>query len=184
MLKYSIISATLLPLTFVATSSLARPLGPPLDDQPRLAVFIERFDTDGNGRVTRQEIEAVRAADFAGADLDGDGALGYVELQTLEEQQKAERLAHAFASLDEDDSGAISDREFVDGHPREGAEAAAFVFSIADTDGNDSLSQEELAALRQLGPGPWHFTILDHNSDGSISQDEFVAASSPRRRGR
>jgi len=184
MYKHLIISATLLPFALITTPSLARSLDPQLDEQSRMALVLEQFDTDGNGRITREEIEAVRAAEFASTDLDGDGALSYAELQALEQQHKAERLAHRFATLDADDSGAISDREFVDGHPHEGATAAAFVFSTADTDANDRLSLTELEALKQLDPSPWHFANLDQNSDGDVSQDEFVSASSPRRRGR
>jgi len=180
--KHLIIVATLLPLTLAAATGSARPLDPALDTHHRTAPLLQRFDADANGRVTREEIEAVRAEDFSAADQDGNNTLSYTEVRALEQQHQAERLAHKLTALDQDGNAAISELEFVDGHPQEWAMAAAIVFSTADLDGNGSLGLEELEALKQAGPGPWRFANLDQNGDGALSQDEYLSASSPHRR--
>lgn len=174
MKKYLIIGATILPLAFITASGLARPGGA---GQPE--GFLARFDSDGDGRVTRSEIEAVRAAEFTAADSDGSDALSFAELNAHEQQQRAERQAQDFARLDQDGSGGISTQEFVDGHPQERAIAAATVFGLADSNSDGSLSLTELEALRQ-DPAPWHFANLDADGDGGISQDEFTSAPPPR----
>ena len=111
--KKLIIGTAILPLALVCATSIARMPGPP---------SLERFDADDDGRVTREEIEAVRAAEFADADSDGDGVLSFAELEAFEQQQRQERLAEEFAQLDQDGSGGISAQEFSDGNPQDRAE--------------------------------------------------------------
>lgn len=168
--KQLIIGTAILPMAFICVTALARMPGPP---------SLERFDTNGDGRVTREEIEAVRATEFKAADSNGDDSLSFSELGAFEQQQRQDRLAEEFALLDQDGSGGISAQEFTDGHPQDRAAAAATVFGLADLDGDASLSLEELDALRQGGPGPWNFANMDQDGSGSVSQEEFTSAAPP-----
>lgn len=178
--KHLIIGAALLPLAFITTSGMARMPGPPPDEQ---AAFLERFDTDGDGLVTRQEIEVARAAEFNAADSDADGTLSFSELEALEQQQQEERLNSEFALLDQDDSDGVSLTEFTEGHPQNDAVAATAVFGFADLDSGGSLSLAELDALKQGGPEPWRYANLDQDGDGNVSKDEFTSATPPHRSG-
>lgn len=70
------------------------------------------FDTDGDGVVTQDEINAVRAAELAEFDADGDGTLTLEEYQALWLARVYERMVDAFQHLDADGDGQITDEEF------------------------------------------------------------------------
>jgi Ca2+-binding EF-hand superfamily protein len=139
---------------------------------------MEQFDSNGDGLVTHAEIEAARAAEFAGADSDQDANLSYSEFTALQAQRKAERLASEFAMLDQDSSDSISAEEFADGQPQERADKAALIFSLADSDSDGGLSLSELQALRETH-SLHHYVHLDQNDDGIVSEAEFTSAAPP-----
>jgi Ca2+-binding EF-hand superfamily protein len=93
---------------------------------PKLA----RYDTDGDGRVTREEVQAARLEEFRQADTNSDGNFSLEEMQALREQKKGER----FESLDSDASGSISEAEFLNAHPHGSQTAVSTVFGFADSD--------------------------------------------------
>ncbi|MFV0245744.1 MAG: EF-hand domain-containing protein [Qingshengfaniella sp.] len=57
----------------------------------RSAAFIERFDTDGDGAVTAEEMETYRLRHFTAADANGDGMLSAEELAAMSEMMAEER---------------------------------------------------------------------------------------------
>ncbi|MEL7416234.1 MAG: hypothetical protein AAGJ92_10140, partial [Pseudomonadota bacterium] len=52
----------------------------------------EAIDTNGDGQVTPEEMEAMRAARFAEVDTNGDGELSQAELLARAEQRDADRM--------------------------------------------------------------------------------------------
>ena len=72
----------------------------------------QMFDADGDGEVTRAEIEQGRAAQFAKADTDGNGTLSAQELEQATEAMRKEMMQRRFTMLDADGDGEISAKEF------------------------------------------------------------------------
>ena len=70
-----------------------------------------RVDADGDGEVTRAEIDAFRTAQVSGADTGGDGALSIEEFDTLYRQFTRTRMVRVFQRLDRDGDGVVSAAE-------------------------------------------------------------------------
>lgn len=108
---------------------------------------IETYDTDGDGIVTQEEIEAERTARFAAADADGDGALSPEEMIAMEEaRQEAARLARAtqtVETMDDNGDGLLQAEEMEARMP-----LLAPIFDRLDTDGDDGISLAEIEAAR------------------------------------
>lgn len=114
---------------------------------------LETYDADGDGTVTREEIETGRADRFAAADADGDGALSAGELIAMEEViQEEVRLARAAAvvtRMDDNGDGLLQNEELEARLPQ-----IAPLFDELDTDKDGGISQAELEARRpQRGEG-------------------------------
>jgi hypothetical protein len=182
-MKQTLLSTAVLCIALTSFGAAARP-PEPSQGPGGMAGFLARFDSDGDGLVTRQEIEAVRAAEFQEADSNADGSLSYDEFVAMQQQRRAERLANDFALLDQDGNGAISGSEFSDGQPQEQADVAAVLFGLADLDADASLSLAELQALRESGHGMRRYAQLDEDGDGSVSAAEFAGAPPPTGSGR
>lgn len=113
---------------------------------PGGAMF-ERFDTDGNGEITRAEIEAHQAEMFKAADTNGDGLLSEDELRAAAEQRRDQRFARMIEAMDENGDGLLSPDEMADG--REG-----MIFQQLDADKDGVVTREEAAAAaRDRGRG-------------------------------
>ncbi|MGR3542091.1 MAG: EF-hand domain-containing protein [Hasllibacter sp.] len=121
------------------------------------------LDADGDGQVTRAELDAYRAAladrRFAAADADGSGTLDAAEILSAREARadarRDARAARLIERLDTDGDAAVSRAELAgaaDG--RRGGRA----LDRADTDGNGTLSRAEWEAFepRDRGPGRDH----------------------------
>lgn len=78
----------------------------------RAGELMETFDTDGDGTVTQEEIDGVRAAELAEFDADGDGMLSLEEYQELWLANVYERMVDAFQNLDADGDGEVTEEEF------------------------------------------------------------------------
>lgn len=101
--------------------------------QAREGALLENADSDHDGKVTRQEFTAARAAQFAKLDSDNDG---FVD----DAAAGGQRAAAVRGRLDRDGDGKISKEEFVDG--------PALLFTRFDADHNDVLDAKELQAAR------------------------------------
>lgn len=71
----------------------------------------EAADADGDGQVTRAEIESYRAAQVARADTSGDGALSLEEFETVFRDVTRPGMVDAFQRLDADGDGQITEAE-------------------------------------------------------------------------
>lgn len=89
-----------------------------------LAGFIEIYDTDGDGEVTRAQFDAQRAATFTATDVSRDGKLDRDEyakefvarLERQIESRRHDQLKQGgvrFKSIDEDKNGSISRAEYL-----------------------------------------------------------------------
>lgn len=111
----------------------------------------DRIDSDGNGQLSKAEIEAAHQARFKAADTDGDGFLGQAELTALLQKEVAERAARMMARRDANGDGKLS--------PQEMGPAAGLaegmrerMFARMDADGNGELSKAEIeAAVKAMG---------------------------------
>ena len=142
-----------------------------------VAKFIAQYDSNQDGTVTTEEIQAARVAEFQQADINANGSLELQELQADMESKQAEHQATRFAQIDTDGNGQLSVAEFQDSHPRTDTGMATTLFGLADQDKNETLSLEEFTALRSPEGHVWHhFAQLDSDGDGVISAAEYTAA--------
>lgn len=74
--------------------------------------MFQRFDQDGDGKVTRAEMEAVRDGKFGEFDGDGDGEMSLDEFQGLWLQMARSRMVDHFQHLDADGDGKITRAEY------------------------------------------------------------------------
>ncbi len=139
MKKSVVICAVLAGVALTGTAAIARDHGP-RDPQ---AMF-ERFDTDGDGLVTRAEIEATRDARFEDLDADGDGSVTEEEFTASAVERARARAAEAFARLDVDGDGVLSEDTLA---ARGGSsKRLERMFSRIDANGDDAISPEEVEA--------------------------------------
>ncbi|UNK58891.1 EF-hand domain-containing protein [Pseudoxanthomonas daejeonensis] len=82
----------------------------------RTGDYLQRMDTDGDGRISQDEYVAWMSYAFERMDADGDGVLSTTELPggrgkpiTIEEHRR--RLAERFVRQDADKSGHLDARE-------------------------------------------------------------------------
>lgn len=113
------------------------------------AIF-EMFDTNGDGEVTRTEIEERAEARFDAADTNGDGTISEAEFVAAAADRARERAAEAFARLDVDGDGSLS-RDVMS--MRKGGSARIDrVFSRIDANGDDTVTRAEFdAAAERFG---------------------------------
>ena len=106
-----------------------------------------RADADGDGLLTRAEVEAARDRLFTRLDRDGDGALGQREVAALQDRLAlrrdiaVKRIGLVAARRDEDGDGRITRAEMGGGPD---------LFSLLDSNGDDALSMGERRRARAL----------------------------------
>ena len=116
------------------------------------------LDTNGDGVLSVEEMQAPMLERFQSADTDGDGSLSADELNAAR-PEKGEGKRFGGGKFGKN-GGNRGDR-------------AAKMIAKLDSDGDGLLSLEELSA----NPKPAQmFEKIDANGDGAISQEEFDAA--------
>jgi Ca2+-binding EF-hand superfamily protein len=140
-----IVAAVLMGAAAFAQDSGMGPGGMPRGAGPKFD--FSAMDADKDGKVTKAEIEAFRAARFAQADANKDGSLSPEEMAAAHDsmmaQRKADREAKMFKRMDKDGNGLISQDEMPI------PPNADKMFDRMDTDGDGAISQAELDAAQQ-----------------------------------
>ena len=76
-----------------------------------MRTLFDAVDADGDGTVTREEVDSYRASRLAEVDASGDGALSIGEFDTLYRDFTRSRMVDMFQDLDADGDGVISAAE-------------------------------------------------------------------------
>ncbi|SDT97857.1 EF-hand domain-containing protein [Stappia sp. ES.058] len=74
--------------------------------------FMERFDTDADGKVTQTEIDATVAEMYGAADADSSGGVTLEEFKAAYARELSDRKVRAFQRLDTDGDGSVTKAEF------------------------------------------------------------------------
>jgi len=74
--------------------------------------FFEEADTDGNGELSMEEIEAARTKTFAKHDADGDGELTLAEYEALFVEMMRPMMVRSFQFLDPNGDAVVTVEEF------------------------------------------------------------------------
>jgi Ca2+-binding EF-hand superfamily protein len=166
MKKPLIVAACAAALLGVSGAALAQS-GPPHPHAGRLM----SHDGNGDGAVTRAELDAARASEFARLDADRDGALTGEELRAAHQGHRGHGPGEG-PRPDANNDGTVTREEFL---ARPNA-----MFDAMDANDDGVLSSAEMAEhrshrgrsdhRRRRGPDPVRF---DSNRDGRITQAEF-----------
>ena len=141
--------------SLLAAALLSAGIALPAYAQSPQALF-DRYDADGDGRVTTAKVQAWRAEFFDRADSDANGYVTETEIQTMREQAQARaeeagrgsnrgrrgpRRQNPIERYDADQDGQLSRTEYVDA-PFEALERF-------DANGDGALSLDELPRRRR-----------------------------------
>lgn len=161
-------------LTLPATSAMAR--GGPSGGFGSVLEFSD-LDLNGDGQLTKEELQNQGKARFAKLDADGDGQLSAAELEAAAAERQKDRVSTMIERLDTDKNGTLSEEELQAARDMGGKRMKR------DRDGDHG---------RKHGGKRWGngkrgddrrearmermFDRVDANEDGVISQEEFDAA--------
>ena len=110
-------------------------------DNAQVSEMLSRADSNGDGQVTRKELEKSRSKTFERLDRTNDGV---INAKDRPPRPFSKRFDDAFSRIagefDANEDGQVTRKEFVQG-PTTG-------FDAADLDGNDILSGDEIAKLK------------------------------------
>lgn len=108
-----------------------------------------QIDTNADGAISLEEMQAQHDKRFTDADTDKNGELSDAEMAASHPNGDAARGTRIFKALDADNSGGLSKAEVQN---RGGNEKVHF--AAMDADSNGSISQAEFDAMGGKG-GPW-----------------------------
>ena len=145
--------------------------GATLAQGPDRAAFFATLDADGNGSLTRAELEAHAEARFASADADGDGFLTADELRAAQQAHREDHGKRMLERLDSDGDGKLDAAELAKGKKGKSDQRAGRMIERLDTDNDARLSRAEL--LSRHDPARV-FGRLDANANGAVTAEEFA----------
>lgn len=128
----------------LATPAVAQPKagsdGVPLDRGVWFEEMFDEIDRDGDGIITRREMDEHRRARFQEADTDGDGRLSRDEMIAAREARMEARMDRRMRLLDANDDGHLSFDEM----PGPGGRMMRW----ADLNDDGAIDREEMQAMR------------------------------------
>ena len=83
------------------------------DRRPSMKRLLDRFDTNGDGKLTQDEISQAQTARLKQFDTDSNGQLSLEEFQSLWVQEKRNRMVDRFQKLDDDGDAVVTQAEFL-----------------------------------------------------------------------
>lgn len=111
------------------------------------------LDANGDGKITRDEFEARRAAEFAATDADGDGNISREELVAhivARATDRAEGMADRMMEHRDANADGVLSADEMAGDDRQQARLDR-MFERFDDDGDGALSQAELDDIGMMG---------------------------------
>jgi len=156
--------------------------------------FMERLDTNKDGKITKAEYEASRAAEFKSADKNGDGSISKEEFAAYGDQRRSDFVDRMFARLDKNGDGKLDAAELAArrgdraerGDKAEKGDRAdrgerrertgRINFERADAAKKGFLTLEDLTKARSArfeAAMKKRFDALDTNRDGKLAADEL-----------
>lgn len=136
-LKLSILTVALA-VAGVTTAEAKRGMGGMHD------VDFETLDSNGDGKITKAELEARGAARFAKLDTDGDAAVSAAELEAHLQERAKDNAARMMEKLDADGDGKLTQAEMESRRHRGGGR----MFSRMDANDDGAISKEEFDAAK------------------------------------
>lgn len=103
----------------------------------------EDLDTNADGQLTKEEMQAHMQGRFDEADSNGDGVLSLEEMQAHAAAKAAERAGRMIEHLDKDGDGGVSFEEM------QARRGGGKMFERADTDGDGAITKAEFDAARE-----------------------------------
>ncbi|HXJ01545.1 MAG TPA: hypothetical protein VNH44_09990 [Micropepsaceae bacterium] len=130
---------------------------------PASAALLLRYDANHDGVITREEMEAGLKADFAAADMNGDGCLDPSEVRAENQARLTRDGAEASPLVDWNLDGCVDAREF--------GNTVHSYFDLADKTKDGKVSMIELRGpSAPLGPRTGAAVRTGMNPDGSTTQ--------------
>lgn len=114
----------------------------------RLQKALDRFDVNGDGSISQDEIDQVRSERLKSFDKDGDGALSIAEYEALWLDAMRKRMVRAFQKHDRDGDGMVTVEEFT--------ESTRFMVLRRDRNEDGVLNKDDLKQMGRRGKGARH----------------------------
>ena len=177
------LSAALITTSLLSTSltSYAQAPDPAPSNEDRQARFLERYDVNGDGEVTPEEIQAVRAENAATRvanfmerhDLDQNGVITADELLLAAADNAAEKQASVLEKYDLNQDGTITAAESLSVHQDAVDERIA---RILDRLNGVEPEEGDGEAPEGRRPRGGNRPNLDLNDDGEVTEAEVLVA--------
>ncbi|MGI9381588.1 MAG: EF-hand domain-containing protein [Methyloligellaceae bacterium] len=110
--------------------------------------LLERFDTDKDGKLTQEELDAARKDLLANHDADKDGSLSLKEFESLWIEVMRRRMVRGFQRLDGDGDAAVTLEEFL--------KPFAHTVEVMDRNGDGVVSRSDRRRHRGHDQGRRH----------------------------
>ena len=132
---------------------------------PRPMINFDQADINGDGQVTKQELQQYAQVQFATSDKNQDGFLESAELAADMSKRIAERLKQngerMISKLDENGDDKLSFDEINNRMAKRGDK----MFDRMDRNDDGTLSADELARMEKRGKHKWHKSDNGHDND-------------------
>ena len=119
--------------------------------------MFDRFDTNGDGAISKIEVENVRKSEILKHDANKDGKINLQEFEALWVGYMRERMVDHFQKLDADGDAVITDEEI--------AKPLNKVMSWMDRNNDDKLTKDELRRKHRWGSKRFRYNDDDDDDD-------------------